>query len=133
MPNRKVYVAEAQPDRADLEWAWRFVDALGDHGFDVVTEWSIRDQASLEAAEQGLRESDLVVVLLDPEGNGSPILYFNYGVALAGDKEFVAVLPAGVAPDRLEVPLEDDQYVVRGAPAETAASVAARSMAQPLA
>ena len=57
------------------------------HGWDVVEEWSAQDQASLEVAEQGLRQSNLIVSLVEPAGPESPNFYFEYGVATFGDKE----------------------------------------------
>ena len=127
MANRKVYVAQAWPERSDPTWARRFAEALRAHEFDVVEEWSSHDQASQAAVEQGLRESELIVLLLEADGAGSPIFYFEYGVALAGDKEFVAVVPADVPPDQLPVPVRGGRYVVKGSPDETAAALVARS------
>jgi hypothetical protein len=126
MPRYRVFVSQAWPGLADRAWAERFVASLRSHGWDVVEEWSAQDEASLQAAEQGLRQSNLIVSLVEPEGPESPNFYFEYGVATFGDKEFIAVAPKEIAPERFPASLRDGGYLVKETPAKTAAALVAR-------
>ena len=128
MDSPKVFVSLARPGDADFDWARRFADALRDRGLEVTEERSIRedDAASIEAAERGLRASDLIVSVVDDGGIDSPNFWFEYGVAIAGNKGFVAVLAPGIDLDRLPVPIRGGRFVIKGEPAETAAQVATR-------
>jgi len=84
-------------------------DALRAAGFHVTEKWSIHDKASMEVAEQALRRSDLIVSLVGKGETGSANLFFELGVAVAGNKDFVAVVPKDLDPTRLPVPLEQDR------------------------
>lgn len=129
MSHLKIFVSLASPDDADVDWAGRFAEALRDRGLDVTEERTIRedDAATIEAAERGLRASDLIVSLVDDGETDSPNFWFEYGVAIAGGKGFVIVLPPGVDPERLPVPIRGGRFVTKGSPRETAAAVVAQS------
>lgn len=126
----KVFVSQAWPDRADTAWARGFADALRSHGFDVTEAWDAHDEAARAAVEQGLRQSDVIVSLTDPDGTESPTFYFELGVAAFGNKEFVAVLPEGVQLARLPVHIRQGQSLVQTSPTSTAAALVDRYAAR---
>ncbi len=128
MENEKIFVSLARPaDPELLEWAQQFADALRSRGVEVTEEWSVADgnDASIEAGERGLRESDLIVSLLANSGATSPTFYFDYGVAIAGDKRFVTIVPVNTDIEQLPVPIRG-HFVIKGSPSDTARDLLAR-------
>ncbi len=126
MPKPKAFLSQAWPSRPDVEWTKQFTEALHGLGSDVYEDWRFRDDPLHEVVERKLRESDLIVLLLDAESRDSPTLFFEFGAAIGLGNQFVAVLPTSVDPADLPLHLRNEQYVFRRSPADTARDVLAR-------
>ncbi len=106
----------------DAHWARSFAQALKDRGvpvwfdeFDVHPGESIRD-----ALDSGLRGSDVLVALLDPESPAKPNLFFKLGAAIGMGKRVVSIVPRGMDPGSLPPDVRLRRYLVRDSPEHTA-------------
>lgn len=125
MPDRMIFVSAAQSDRG---WAREFAEVLRrDHGFNVwFDEWSIRPGDLIpEALDRGLRESDLIVLVIGHEAAPQPNLFFEFGAALAMGKRVVPVVPQDYDPSQLPLPLRYRRYLVQRSPQDTAEELVA--------
>jgi TIR domain len=127
---QRAFVSQVAPPGSDLEWTDAFSEALRNRGIDVF-EFVIRgveppENPPIEQVGEALRNSDSIVMVMDPGSINAPEFEFEYGVALGGEKDIVAVVPRGTDPESIElVPLR--QYLVeRASPAATADAVLAR-------
>jgi TIR domain-containing protein len=107
---------------ADSEWAKSFAEALGQHGLRVwLDEFQIKAGESLgEALEVGLRQSDVLVALIDPQTSFRPNLYFELGAAIGMGKRVVPIVPRGLDNSQLPLELRIRRYLVRESPENTA-------------
>jgi len=126
MAEPRVFISQDWPTKGEVEWAHRFADALRGLGFDVFEEWSPAANPSQESIERALRESDLIVLLISTRSARSPSFLFEYGVALGGDKEIIAVIPSNMDPELLPIRPLRERRVTKSSPERTAAAVAAR-------
>jgi len=106
----------------DADWARSFAQALRQRGvavwfdeFDVHPGESLRD-----ALESGLRGSDVLVALLDPEHPAKPALFFELGAAIGMGKKVVTIVPKGLDPSHLPLDVRLRRYLVRDSPEHTA-------------
>lgn len=79
----KVFISHSA---RDADWARSFAEALKERGVHVwFDEFDVRPGESLrDALESGLRHSDVLVALLDPESK--PALFFELGAAISMEK-----------------------------------------------
>ena len=119
MDKPKVFISHSA---VDADWARPFAQALQQRGvavwfdeFDVHPGESLRD-----ALESGLRGSDVVVALLDPEYPAKPNLFFELGAAIGMGKRFVPIVPKGLDPSNLPIDVRLRRYLVRDSPEHTA-------------
>jgi hypothetical protein len=119
MHNPKVFISHSA---GDADWARSFAQALKQRGVTVwFDEFDVRPGESLrDALEFGLRNSDVVVSLLDPEFPSKPELYFELGAAIGMGKRFVPIVPKEVDPTRLPLDVRLRRYLIRHSPEETA-------------
>ncbi len=119
MTEPKVYISYSHPDGA---WARKFAQRLTELGlnawFDQLSIPLGQDRA--EATEKGLRESDIVVFLINQDNVNSPNLLFELGAALAMKKTIVPVISQDEPIPQLPFPLLRRQGLVRTSPEETA-------------
>ncbi len=75
-----------------------------------------------DALESGLRDSDVLVALLDAEASATPNLwlFFELGAAIAMGKKVVPIVPKGVDPSAVPLDLRLRRYLVRDTPEQTA-------------
>lgn len=119
MEQRQVFISHSAQD---VEWARALARALQERGVSVwFDEFNIRPGESVpDALEAGLRSSDIVVTLLDPDFPASPNLFFEFGAALGMAKRFVPIVPKGLDPTVLPLPVRRRRYLIRETPEQTA-------------
>lgn len=119
MGKPKVFISYS---RRDVDWARSFAEALKQRGvivwfdeFDVQPGESLRD-----ALESALRNSDVLVALVDAEYPSKPAVLFELGAAIGMGKKVVAIVPKGLDPTSLPLDLRLRRYLVRDSPEVTA-------------
>ena len=119
MSKPSVFISHSEHDTA---WARLFAQALKQRGVDVwIDDVDVRPGESVrEALESGIRGSDVLVTLVDPEHPASPSLFFELGAAIGMGKKVVSVLPKSVAPGSLPLDVRLRRYLVRDSPEQTA-------------
>ncbi len=92
MEKQSVFISHSA---RDTDWARSFAQVLKERGvtvwfdeFDVQLGESLRD-----ALEAGLRNSDVLVTLLDADSSSKPNLFFELGAAIGMGKRVVAMVP----------------------------------------
>src|SRR2546422_10885127 len=83
----------------DADWARSFAQALKQRGVTVwFDEFDVHPGESLrEALESGLRGSDVLVALLDPENPAKPALFFELGAAFGMRKRILSIVRTGMS------------------------------------
>jgi len=116
---RKVFISHTA---RDTDWARSFAKALKDRGISVwFDEFDVQPGESLrDALESGLRDSDVLVALLDAEAPAKPNLFFELGAAIGMGKRVVPIVPKGIDPSALPLDLRLRRYLVRDTPEQTA-------------
>lgn len=106
----------------DSQWARAFAEALQERG--VVTwldELNVAPGDSVvDALENALRESDVIVTLVDGDNVQAPNLFFELGAALGMGKRIVAIVAKDLSPEKLPIELRRRRYLIRDTPEETA-------------
>jgi hypothetical protein len=107
---------------SDAEWARSFAQALKRRGISVwFDEFHLRGGESWpEALEAGLRSSDVLVALFDPDAQTKPNLFFELGAAIGMGKRIVPIVPKDVDPSALPLDVRRRRYLVRETPDQTA-------------
>jgi hypothetical protein len=121
--NPQVFISYSQDD---ADWARSFAEALQQRGvrvwldqFQVAAGESLRD-----ALETGLRGSDVLVTLIDPERALKPNFFFELGAAIGMGKRVVPIVPRESDTSRLPFELRSRRYLMRDSPEETAEELA---------
>jgi hypothetical protein len=106
----------------DAGWARSFAQALKDRGVNVwFDEFEIRPGESLrDALEAGLRNSDVLVPLVDAESAWKPNLFFELGAAIGMGKRVVPIVPKGMDPNVLPLNVRTRRFLIRDTPEQTA-------------
>ncbi len=119
MDKPKVFISHSA---VDADWARSFARALQQRGVAVwFDEFDVRPGESLgDALESGLRGSDVVVALLDPEYPAKPALFFELGAAIGMGKTFVPIVPKGLDPSTLPIDVRLRRYLIGDSPEHTA-------------
>jgi hypothetical protein len=73
-----------------------------------------------DALESGLRNSDVLVALVDPETPARPNLFFELGAAIGMGKRVVPIVPKGLDPNALPLEVRLRRYLIRDSPEQTA-------------
>jgi hypothetical protein len=116
---RTVFISHS-PEDAD--WARSFAQALKERGVSVwFDEFDVRPGESVrDALEAGLRESDVLVALVDAEAPGKPNFFFELGAALGMGKKVVPIVPKNLDPSALPLDVRLRRYLIRDTPELTA-------------
>jgi hypothetical protein len=106
----------------DAEWARRFAQALKQRGVTVwIDDLDVRPGESLrDALESGLRGSDVLVAVVDPEYPAKPNLFFELGAAISMGKKFVSIVPKDLDPNSLPLDVRLRRYLIQDSPEQTA-------------
>ena len=121
--SKQVFISYSYTDK---DWARSFAEALKQHGLRV---WLDQFQIAVgdpmrEALETGLRESDVLVALIDPHFSFKPNLFFDLGAAISMGKRVVPIVPRDVDASKLPFDIRSRQYLLRNSPEETANELA---------
>jgi hypothetical protein len=119
----KVFISHSSSDK---DWARKFAETLEHNGLEVwIDESRIKGgQAWVEALENGLRESDAVVLLISPDNINRPNLFFEIGAALGMNKAIIPVIPKDFDSHKLPLPLQRIKFLIRNSPEDTAKELA---------
>ena len=119
----KVFISYAHSDK---NWAEKFAETMVKSGVNVwFDQFNVKAGEPIsEAIEKGLRESDVVVLLISPENLNRPNLFFELGAALGMNKTIVPVVPENIDLHSLPLPLQRIKFIVRATPEETAKELA---------
>jgi hypothetical protein len=116
---RRVFISHSAKD---ADWARSFAQSLKQRGVSVwFDEFEVQPGESLrEAMETGLRNSDVIVTLLDTESPSRANLFFELGAAIGMGKKVVPIVPRGIDPSLLPLDLQRRRYLLRDTPEQTA-------------
>ena len=119
----KIFISYSHSDK---DWAEKFAETMVKSGMNVwFDQFNVKAGEPLsDAIEKGLRESDVVVLLISPENINRPNLFFELGAALSMNKTIVPVVPENLDPHSLPLPLQRIKFIVRVSPEETAKELA---------
>jgi nucleoside 2-deoxyribosyltransferase len=122
MSERRIFISYSSNDSA---WAELFAKALQSRGAEVwFDRFEIRPGQPLqEAIEQGLRDSDLLVALINQENVKRPAFFFELGAAVALGKRLVGVVPPDFDVSQLPHSLRLRRYLTMKSPEITAAEL----------
>ncbi len=122
MAKPKIFVSYSHKEAA---WAKEFAQALSQRGVRVWTDQLAvkAGESSRAAVEKGLRESDILVVLIDPSTLSSPSLFFELGAAIGMDKRVVAIVPANFEISQFPLPLRARRFLIKQTPKATASEL----------
>jgi hypothetical protein len=106
----------------DADWARLFAEALKERGVTVwIDDIDVRPGESLrEALESGMRRSDVLVSLVDPDYPAKPNLFFEIGAAIGMGKKVVSIVPKGLDPNNLPLDVRLRRYLIQDSPEQTA-------------
>lgn len=116
---QKVFISHTA---RDTEWARSFAKALKDRGVSVwFDEFEVQPgEPWRDALESGLRNSDVLVALLDAEAPAKPNLYFELGAAIGMGKKVVPIVSKDADLSALPLDLRLRRYLIRETPEQTA-------------
>lgn len=119
MESRRVFLSYS---RRDADWARSFATALKERGVSVwFDEFDVQPGESLrDALESALRNSDVLVPLLDADNVARPAVFFELGAAIGLGKTVVPIVPKELDPSSLPFDLRLRRYLVRESPEQTA-------------
>jgi hypothetical protein len=86
-------------------------------------------EPSVEAIEEGLRDSDVVAFVITPENVRGPNLFFELGATLGMGKLAVPIVSREVETSQLPYPLRVRQFLPRESPEETATKLLTQTAA----
>jgi hypothetical protein len=121
MPKHDVFLSYPHDD-VNYAWVTEFVERLRQYG---VTVWLDTEEIQPgdfigDAIEDGLRNSDLIVVILGQEGARSPGFFFELGAAVGMGKRVIPIVPGDIDPGKLPGPIRSKLPLRRQSPSETA-------------
>jgi hypothetical protein len=119
MGKRTVFVSHSAKDSA---WARSFAQALKQRGIQVwFDEFDVQpSELWRDAIEAGLRNSDVLVALVDGDSSSKPNLFFELGAAIGMGKRIVPILPKDLDPNVLPLDVRLRRYLIRDTPEQTA-------------
>lgn len=125
---RRVFISHTA---RDTEWARSFAKALKERGISVwFDEFDVQPgEPWRDALESGLRNSDVLVALLDAEAPARPNLFFELGAAIGMGKTVVPIVPRDIDLSALPLDLRLRRYLVRDTPEHTAEELSASLLA----
>lgn len=123
MASPKVFISHSS---ADEPLAREFAESLRSLGFGIWFDgWDIRPGDRWpDAMERGLRESDVMVLLVDPETATRPNTLFELRAAVGLGKRIVPIVSGDLDVSQLPELVRYRRFVLRGAPEDTARELA---------
>lgn len=119
MSSAKVFISYTH---SDSSWVRQFAEALKRHGIIVWFDtWVIKIGDDIrESIEKGLRESDVIVVVVSKESQKSTNLFFEMGAAVGMGKEVIPIVESHIDQSSMPYTLRTRVMVKKGSPAVTA-------------
>ncbi len=119
MNEPKVFISHSVKD---ADWVRSFAQALKQRGVSVWFDGlDVASGDSLpDALENGLRNSDVLVAVVDSESFSRPNVLFELGAAIGMGKRVVSIVPKGIEPTALPFDVRLRRYLVRETPEQTA-------------
>jgi len=107
---------------SDAGWARQFANSLERRGLKVWFDAdAVQSGQSLSAAiEKGLRESNIIALLVTRDTVTRPNLFFEIGAALGMGKPLIPVVSKDIDPSLLPASLRERTYLVKNSPDITA-------------
>jgi predicted nucleotide-binding protein len=126
MPKPRVFISQSYSDNG---WAREFANSLQERGLRVWFDaGSIRVGRSItEALEKGLRESNVIALLVTPDTIKRPNLFFEIGAAMGMGKKLIPVVSKDVDLKTLPPSLRERGYLIRSSPEATAEEFASEA------
>lgn len=120
----KVFISHTERNAA---WARSFARALQLRGVTVwFDEFDVRPgELVSEALESGIRNSDVLVALVDGDPSSMPSLFFEYGAAIGMGKPFVPIVPRDIGSTAVPPELRSRRYLVSDTPEQAAEDLSA--------
>lgn len=120
----KIFIAHGSSDR---DWARKFATALREAGVTIwFDEFNIQFGESIsDAVQAGLKQSDIVILLVDEGSLGKPNFFFEMGAALGLNKRIVPIVSENLEQAKLPLSIQRKKYLVRKSPVETAKELVA--------
>ena len=111
---------------ADRDWARAFASALRETGADIwFDEFNIKPGDPIsESVEAGLRDSDIIILLISDETVRSNNFFFELGAALGMNKKIIPIVPESFPVHKLPLSVQRRKYLIRKSPEETAKELA---------
>lgn len=127
MSNPKVFISHSVSDSA---WAREFANSLQQRGLRVSFDASANPSGHSwkEAVEKGLRESNVIVLLVTPDTIKRPNLFFEIGAAMGMGKRLIPVVSKDVDLTELPASLRERRYLIKGSPEATAQEFVSEAM-----
>lgn len=125
MSKQKIFISHTRKAE-DRDWARRLAQQLQERGFSVwLDDLEIRPgEQWQDKIEQGLRNSDVIVSLVDAEDVENPSLLFELGAALSLNKRLVPIVPEQVNPSQLPSSVRNRRYLLKLTPEKAAEELA---------
>ncbi|MGA1988236.1 MAG: toll/interleukin-1 receptor domain-containing protein [Candidatus Sulfotelmatobacter sp.] len=119
MDKPKVFISHSFSDDG---WAREFANSLHQRGVKV---WLDSNDLQLgrswkEGIEKGLRESNVIALLVTPDTIKRPNLFFEIGAAIGMGKPLIPVLSADLDSAALPASLRERQHLLKRSPEATA-------------
>ena len=123
MTKPRVFISYSQ---GDAVWARSFAEALKQRGVSVwLDQLQIPTGEPLwTALESGLRESNVLVALIDPTRSLTPNAFFELGVAIGTGKRVVPIVPREADTSKIPFEFRSWRYLMKDSPEETAQELA---------
>ena len=130
MTTPKVFISYSHSDR---QWVREFAKTMLERGVKVrFDEVNVKaGQRWGNALEKGLRESDVVVLLVGSDNAGLPEMFFQIGAALGMHKRVIPLVLEDFQTSRLPFRSRSVRFLERNSPQETAKRVATAIQALP--
>jgi hypothetical protein len=129
MTKPRVFISYSSQDR---DWAQAFAQSLKEFGAEVwFDQWKVPAGEAWPASfEKGLRESDVIAVVINLADLSRPNLLFEVGAAVGMGKRVVPILPRDFQSSELPYPLRVRQAILRETPEETARKLVAATQSE---
>jgi hypothetical protein len=126
MDKPKVFISHS---RLDNGWSRQFASSLQQHGLRVLFASSAVDSGKtlVEAIEYGLRNSNVIALLVTPDTIKRPNFFFEIGAALGMGKPLIPVVSEEIDPSALPASLRNRRYLLKKSPDVTAEEFAAQA------
>ena len=110
----------------DMPWVEQFAHALEKEGVDV---WFDTHEIALgenirDRLQEGLRSSNILIVILSSNSAKSPWIFFELGAAVADNKRIIPVVIDDIGQENLPLPIIKYQYLRENSPVKAGEEIA---------